>query len=182
MKASPGVSRSYAKALFELARERNQADAVAGELDAVADLLGREAELRAFFSRPWIAPATKRNAAAEVATRLEVSPLTRDFLALVAAQGRAEHLGAIVAAYHSLLDKAAGRVRARVRTAVPLSEGERASLTERLGAALESKHVVLQEVVDPELLGGFVAEIGSVLVDGSLDGQLARMRDRLSRG
>ncbi len=182
MKAGPGVGRSYAKALFELARERNQADAVARELDTVADVLGREAELRAFFSRPWIAAAAKRDAAAEVASRLEVSPLTRDFLALVAAQGRAEHLGAIVAAYHGLQDEAAGRVRARVRTAVPLSAAERASLAERLGRAVEGKQVVLQEVVDRGLLGGFVAEIGSVLVDGSLDGQLARMRERLARG
>jgi F-type H+-transporting ATPase subunit delta len=182
VRASPGVGRSYAKALFELARERDQADAIARELDTVVDFLGREAELQAFFSRPWIAPAAKRSAAAEVATRLEVSPLTRDFLALVAGQGRAEHLGAIVAAYRKLMDVAAGRVRARVRTAVPLSEGERASLAQRLGRALDGKQVVLEEIVDRELLGGFVAEIGSVLVDGSLDGQLARMRERLVKG
>lgn len=182
MRASPGVGRSYAKALFELARERNQADAVGRELDTVTEFFGREPDLRAFFSRPWIAAAAKRNAAAEVATRLEVSPLTRDFVALVAAKGRVEHLGAIAAAYHGLQDQAAGRVRARVRTATPLSEGERAALAERLGRALEGKQVVLEEVVDRELLGGFVAEIGSVLVDGSLDGQLARMRERLARG
>ena len=182
MRASPGVGRSYAKALFELARERNQADAVARELDTVTEFVGREPGLRAFFTRPWIGAAAKRNAAAEIATRLEVSPLTRDFVALVAGKGRAEHLGAIVAAYHGLQDEAAGRVRARVRTATPLSEGERASLAERLGRALDGKQVVLQEVVDRELLGGFVAEIGSVLVDGSLDGQLARMRERLARG
>jgi len=40
----------------------------------------------------------------------------------------------------------------------------------------------LEEIVDRELLGGFVAEIGSVLVDGSLDGQLARVRERLVKG
>ena len=182
MKASPGVGRAYAKALFELARERSQADAIARELDTVSDLLGREAELRAFFSRPWIAPTAKRNAAAEVATRLEASPLARDFLALVVGQGRAEHFGAIVATYHELMDVAAGRVRARVRTSVPLSEGERASLAQRLSRALDGKRVVLEEIVDRDLLGGFVAEIGSVLVDGSLDGQLARMRERLVRG
>ena len=182
MRASPGVGRSYAKALFELARERNQADAVARELDTVTEFFGRAAELRAFFARPWIGAAAKRTAAAEIATGLEVSPLTRDFVALVAGRGRAEHLGAIVAAYHRLQDEAAGRVRARVRTATPLSEGERASLAERLGRALDGKQVVLQEVVDRELLGGFVAEIGSVLVDGSLDGQLARLRERLARG
>lgn len=182
MKAAPAVARSYAKALFALARERNQTDAITRELDAIAKLLDVEAGLRAFFARPWIAAAVKRTAAAELATRLEVSPLARDFLALVAGQGRTAHFGAIVAAFGELQDEAAGRVRARVRTAVPLSATERASLSQRLGRALEGRQVVLEEVVDRDLLGGFVAELGSLLVDGSLNGQLARMRERLARG
>jgi len=48
--------------------------------------------------------------------------------------------------------------------------------------ALGGKHVAVEEVVDPEMLGGFVAEIGSLVLDGSLDGQLARLRARLGRG
>ena len=82
------VDRSYAKALFALAQERGQADVVARDLDVVADLVAGEPELRAFLSRPWITAAIKRNAAAEAAARLEVVPLTRDFLALAAAHGR----------------------------------------------------------------------------------------------
>jgi F-type H+-transporting ATPase subunit delta len=182
VKTAPAVSRSYAKALFELARERNQTDAIARELEAIAKLLDVEAELRAFFARPWVAATVKRNAAAELATRLGVSPLTRDFLALVAARGRTGHFRAIVAAFGELQDGAAGRARARVRTAMPLSATERASLSERLGRVLEGRQVVLEEVVDRDLLGGFVAEIGSLLVDGSLNGQLARLRDRLVKG
>jgi len=73
-------------------------------------------------------------------------------------------------------------VRARVRTAVPLTEAERTALRERLGRAMGGKQVVLEEVVDDRLLGGFVAEVGSFIVDGSLDGQLARLRDRLATG
>ena len=182
MKASPGVARSYAKALFELARERNQVDAIAGDLHAIKEQLATNADLRAFFARPWVASAAKRAAAAEIASRLGVSPLARDFLALVAAQGRVDHLETITAAYRELEDEAAGRVRARVRTAVPLSDAERSALAGRLGRVLGGKQVVLEEVADRELLGGFVAEVGSLLVDGSLDGQLARLRDRLVHG
>jgi F0F1-type ATP synthase delta subunit len=65
---------------------------------------------------------------------------------------------------------------------VPLSESERTALAGKLGRALGGKQVVLEEVAYRELLGGFVAEVGSLLVDGSLDGQLARLRDRLERG
>jgi F-type H+-transporting ATPase subunit delta len=182
VKTSPGVGRSYAKALFELASERNQVDAIARDLLAIDEQFATNAELRAFFARPWVAASAKRAAAAEVAARLGVSALARDFLALVAAQGRADHLQSIAAAYRELQDEAAGRVRARVRTAVPLSAAERAALAERLGRARGGKQVLLEEVADRELLGGFVAEVGSLLVDGSLDGQLARLRDRLAHG
>lgn len=182
MKASPGVARSYGKALFELARERSQVDVIARELDAIAAQFASEPELHAFFARPWVTSATKRAVAAEVAARLQVSKLAKDFLELVAAQGRADHLEAIVAAYRVLHDAAEGRVRARVRTAVPLSDADRSALTGRLSRALGGKHVVLEEVADRELLGGFVAEVGSLLVDASLDGELARMHRRLAQG
>jgi F-type H+-transporting ATPase subunit delta len=181
VKASPGVARSYAKALFELARERNQVDAIARDLHAIEEQFAANADLRAFFARPWVASAAKRAAAAEIATRLGVSPLARDFLALVAAQGRVDHLETI-AAHRELEDEAAGRVRARVRTAVPLSDAERSALAGRLGRVVGGRQVVLEDVTDRELLGGFVAEVGSLLVDGSLDGQLARLRDRLVHG
>jgi F-type H+-transporting ATPase subunit delta len=73
-------------------------------------------------------------------------------------------------------------VRARVRTAVPLTDADRSALAARLQRALGGKQVIIEEVVDRNLLGGFVAEIGSLVVDGSLDGQLARMRERLVKG
>ena len=182
MKASPGVARSYGKALFELARERNQVDVIARELDAAAAQFASEPGLHAFFARPWVTSAAKRGVATEVASRLQVSKLTQDFLALVAAQGRADHLEAIVAAFRELHDNAENRVRARVRTAVPLNDAERSALTGKLSRALGGKQVVLEEVADRELLGGFVAEVSSLLVDGSLDGQLARMHRRIAQG
>jgi F-type H+-transporting ATPase subunit delta len=180
MKPGQAVARSYAKALFALASERSQTAAVARELEVVIDVVRREPELRAFLERPFIGAGAKRSATAEIAARMDVSKLVRDFFVLVAARGRADQLEAIGAAYREMLDAAEGRVRARVRTAVALTPDERATLASRLGRALEGKQVVIEEVVDPGLLGGFVAEIDSLVVDGSLDGQLARIRQRLA--
>jgi F-type H+-transporting ATPase subunit delta len=182
VKTSPAVAKSYAKAIFELARERDQADQLEAELARVAALIGEDGELATVLSQPWVTPANKRKLAEELGQRLELSKLGRDVLALVAAHGRADHLRAIATAYRGMLDAAHGRVRARVRTAVPLTDGDRSALTAKLSSALESKQVVLDEVTDRSLLGGFVAEIGSLIVDGSLDGQLARLRHHLARG
>jgi F-type H+-transporting ATPase subunit delta len=92
-----------------------------------------------------------------------------------------DHLPELVASYHALVDEQLGRVRAEVRTAVALSADEKRELAARLGRAL-GKQVIVEETVDTSLLGGFVAQVGSLILDGSLDGQLARMRERLARG
>jgi F-type H+-transporting ATPase subunit delta len=181
MKASQAAVKPYARALHELARERQQTDAVARDLAAMVDLLGKDAELRDFFGRPWVSAAAKRAAAIEVAARMELSPLVRDFVALVARAGRAPDLGAIALAYRGMVDADLGRVRARVRTRVALGEAEREALRTRLAAVMGARQVIVEESVDENLLGGFVAEVGTYIVDGSLDGQLARIGDRLKQ-
>ena len=179
---SQGAAKSYAKALFALAKERNQAEAVAGELGGAAALVESAADLREFFARPGVAGSAKRGVADEIAARLGCSKLTRDFLGLVAGHGRGAELPLMRDAVRDLVDADLGRVRARVRTVVALTDTERQTLSGRLAQALGGQQVVLEEVLDPSMLGGFVAESGSLVMDGSLDGQLARMRDRLARG
>jgi F-type H+-transporting ATPase subunit delta len=179
---SHGAARSYAKALYELARERSQAERIGAELAEVVQLVRDDGELAHFFARPGVSGAAKRGAADDIAQRLGVGKLVRDFVGLVAAHGRGNVLPEIGEAYRALVDADLNRARARVRTAVPLTEAERTSLAAHLGTALGGKHVTVDEVVDQNLLGGFVAEIGSLVVDGSLDGQLVRLRERLARG
>jgi F-type H+-transporting ATPase subunit delta len=176
------AARPYARALWELAKQRGQVDAVERELQMVAQTIGQAPALRDLFARPWVAPSVKRAVALEVAARLRLSPLTRDCVALLARQGRGDQLEGLAVVFRQLVDEDRGRLRAHVRTAVPLTKAERDRLGERLGRALGGKQVVLEETVDQGLLGGFVAEVGSYIVDASLDGQLARMRERLARG
>jgi F-type H+-transporting ATPase subunit delta len=176
------AARSYAKALHDLARAAGRAEDVARELASVVDVVRSDAALTQLFSRPGVSAAAKRGTADEIAQRLGVSKLVRDFVGLVAGHGRAGMLPAIGEAYQTLVDADANRARARVRTAVALNEQEKATLASRLGVALGGKQVILEEVVDKDLLGGFIAEVGSLVMDGSLDGQLARLKERLARG
>jgi F-type H+-transporting ATPase subunit delta len=177
-----GAAAPYAKALFALAKERNQTDLVGRELADAAATFERDLDLRDFLARPWIPATAKRAVATEVARRSGLSKLTGDFLALVAEHGRVDHLQVIVEKYEKLLDKDLGRVRGRVRTAVPLTDAERGMLSAKLGQMLEARQVVLEEVVDRAMLGGFIVESGSVVLDGSLEGQLERIRRRLASG
>lgn len=181
MRRQEATARRYAKALFQVAPEARRLDAVGDELANVLEVLAADRRLEEFLSRPWIKGATKRSVAAAVAERLGCSPLVRDFVGLVAQRGRTDHLVEIARAYRSLLDAERGRVRAQVRSAVALSDAERGRLAVGL-ARIAGNEVIVEGSVDARLLGGFVAQIGSLVLDGSLDGQLTRMRERLVRG
>jgi F-type H+-transporting ATPase subunit delta len=176
------IAKRYAKALFELAKEQGRTDPVGRELTDVVAVFDTHPELGEALSRPWSGAAARRQLAAAVTEGLGASKLIGDFVALLAARGRTGVLREIAAAYAELVDAALGRARARVRTAVPLTPTDRSTLTAWFERVLGGKRVVLDEVVDPGLLGGFVAEIGSKVLDGSLDGQLARLRERLAAG
>jgi F-type H+-transporting ATPase subunit delta len=181
VKRDAATARRYARALHALASADRRAEAVADELAGFDQLLSTERELRDVLLRPWVKATTKRAIVVEVAARLRLSPLGRNFLALVAQRRRLNLLGEILVAYRARIDAAAGRVRARVRSAVPLSDSERAALRERLGRRL-GKTVLLDSEVDPALLGGFVAEVGGRVLDMSVAGQMAALRERLITG
>ena len=105
----------------------------------------------------------KRTVATEVAQKSGLSKLTSDFAALVAGRGRTDHIEVIAEKYRRLLDEDLGRVRARVRTAVPLTDEERRTLSTKIGHVRRSRQVVLEEVVDPTMLGGLVVESAGVV-------------------
>src|SRR5262249_2650579 len=158
------VARRYARALWDLASQESKLDAVAQELQRFERLLADEPELRNVLLLPWTKAATKRAIVVSVSERLGLSPLARNFLAPVAQRRRIALRAEIRAAYDALVNEAAGRVRARVRSAAPLGEAQRGAIRERLGRRL-GKTVLLDTAVDPALLGGFVAEVGSRLLD-----------------
>jgi len=180
VRGQEAVARRYAKAVFALAKEQNRAEPVGRELDDAVGVFEENRDLREFLARPWTPPARKREMVAAVAVRLELSKLVRDFVVLLAMRGRVDHLREIGEAYAGLVDADRGRVRARVRTVVPLTAAERKALGARIRQAVGGAEVVIEEVVDKSLLGGFIAEVGSLVLDGSLDGQLARVRERLA--
>jgi F-type H+-transporting ATPase subunit delta len=181
MRAQDGTARRYAKGLHMAATEAGAGEAAGRELAAFFDGLQVNRGALEILARPWIKPTDRRAAALALAEKSGCGKLVRDFVALVAQRGRLDHLEAIVAAYRDLIDADLGQARAQVRSAVALTDAEKAQLTRHLQAAL-GKQIILEESVDTNLLGGFVAQVGSLILDGSLDGQLARMHERLVRG
>jgi F-type H+-transporting ATPase subunit delta len=181
VRAHEGTARRYAKALHSLARESASTAAAAADLERFVEAFDQNAQAHDVLTRPWIKGTDRRAIAMALADKAGCGKSVRDFVGLVAERGRMDHLAEILTAFRALIDEDLGQARAEVRTAAPLTAAEKLELGRQLERAL-GKRILLEERVDPSLLGGFVAQVGSFIVDGSLDGQLAQMRERLARG
>jgi F-type H+-transporting ATPase subunit delta len=168
---------TYAEALFEAAREREELEAVVNELQEFVEALRENEELRLFFYGGQVAEREKRRAIDALTEDMALS--ARNFLKVLSDNGREEILEEALLRYGELVKEHLGRVEVEVATAVELSEDELDRIRERLGRVLEGREVILQTRVDPDLLGGAVFRFGGRMVDSSIRGQLQSLREEM---
>jgi F-type H+-transporting ATPase subunit delta len=175
------VVSTYAEALFEAARERSELEGVLEDLQEFVDALEESEELRLFFYGGQV-PEREKRRAIDALTEGMTLP-TRNFLKILSDNGREEILEEVVLRYEELVKEHLGRVEVEVTTAVELSDEELERIRERLGRSLEGREVILQTSVDPNILGGAVFRFGGRMVDSSVRGRLASLREEmLERG
>ncbi len=174
------VARRYAKALVEVAAATNELDAVRLELSDFAELLRERRDLRQFLSNPGILRREKEDVLDEVVLRLGLRPLTRSFLRILLGARRLPALESVREAYEDLVDERLARVKAIVTAATSLEPEVQERLQRRL-EQMTGKTVYLKIQHDPRILGGLITQIGSLVYDGSLRGQLTRLREEMVR-
>lgn len=175
-----GLAKRYAKALLEAAAEAGALERVAVDLEALGPPFAGK-EVAAFFANPAVPGARKEAALTAVAERVSASRISVSLLRLLLARQRVSLLPDIARLFRDLMDERTGRVRAEVTAAVPLPPANVEALAARLSAAT-GRQVRLTTRVDPAVLGGLVARVGSTVYDASLRTQLRRMREALSKG
>jgi F-type H+-transporting ATPase subunit delta len=168
---SGGITASlagrYAAALYDLAGEQGQVTAVESDLDTLAAAVRESADLAALLRNPEVARDAAAKAIGAVATLLGLSPLTNNFLGVLAANRRLAALPDVVRAFTAIAAAARGEVTADVTTAHPLDETQLADIAEKLKVR-EGRAVIVKAHVDPAILGGLVVQIGSRMIDGSI--------------
>ncbi len=170
-----GLAQRYAAALFELAEERRALDEVAGDLRALRAMLADSADLVRLIRSPILSRAEQASAIGAVAERAGLSPLVRDFLAVVARNRRLFAVPAMIEAYLAELAERRGEITAEVVAAQPLSQAQREALAEQLRRSA-GRRVSIDVRIDPALIGGLVVKLGSRMVDGSLRSKLQRLQ------
>lgn len=169
-----GLSGRYARALFDLADEAGELDAVAGDMRSLSRALERSADLARLVASPVLSRQQQGRAMAAVLEAMKASSLTARTVGLLARRRRLFALAAIAADYLRLLAARRGEVAAKAVSARALTDGER----ERLRAALKAaagREVSIEASVDPGLVGGLIVAIGSRMLDGSIRTKLQRL-------
>jgi F-type H+-transporting ATPase subunit delta len=172
------VSRRYARALFSIGVDRGTFEQLGKELDAVADLWTASAELRQALENPVFKASEKRAVLQSLLPRVAPTADVQKFVLLLLERRRLPAVASVARAYREMADLHTGRVRAHVTSAQALGPAElervRQSLARRTG-----KQVIVETAVDPTLIGGLVARVGDLVLDGSVRTQLGSLRERL---
>jgi len=175
------AARRYAKALMGLARRDGMVAEIGEQLQQHQALLRANAQLQKVLENPSVDIQAKTSIVTTLLERTQPAPLLRNFLLLLVQKDRLRQLDAICMHYERMANEELQRIVAQVTTAVELDARQRQIVAGKIAAATQ-KEVVLEARVDPSILGGLVVRVNNVIVDGSLRGQLARMRKALIEG
>jgi F-type H+-transporting ATPase subunit delta len=161
------LSGRYAMALFELARDAKQIDAVSTSLANVKTALGESEDFRRLISSPLVTRDEAIQAIAATAAALKTDDTTTKFLGVLASNRRLGQIGAVISAFNLLAAQHRGETTATVTSAHPLDDDQVAALKAKLKGELK-RDVTLDLNVDPEILGGLIVKVGSRQIDGSI--------------
>lgn len=169
----------YARALFDVAvTEDAELSRIAKDLSSVTQVITEHTELRLATERAGVPDAARVAVMEQVADRLGVTPQVKKLIAVLTRGRRLNLVKDLAEAYSERLLAHQNVVRAEITSAAPLSPEKTRALEESL-ATVTGKKVELSVGVDPAILGGVVAKIGSTVYDGSVKTQLERMRHEI---
>jgi F-type H+-transporting ATPase subunit delta len=174
------IHLAYARALLELAEDRDALRETADEADALQQVLDENPTLRDVFANPGINAEERAELIDKMFGDNRASSLMLNFLHILNRKNRLAATGKIMAAFEHLLDEKLGKIEVNVTVAEKLDDGDLEEVRTRVGRAL-GKDAIIHQYVDPNILGGMVLRVEDQIIDASVKTQLDAMRERLMR-
>ena len=169
--------QSYALALFQLAQEQGIVDRLLKEFELLLALEQADATLKTFLELP-VASEEEKIRVVHSALGSQISQILLQLMEMLIRKNQFYYLAPIAAAYQTLADEQANRVRAKALTVLPLAPEYYAPIQEILGQALK-KTVVLNNILAPDIIGGIILQVSGLHIDCSLRYKLSRLRRQL---
>jgi F-type H+-transporting ATPase subunit delta len=177
MKGTKAASR-YAKALLELAIETNKLDSVAADMNYLLETSKETTEFVTFLKSPVINSSKKISIFQEIFGQFE--DLTMLFIKQVATNRREFLLPEIAFSFDAQLKEYKGIVPITIVSAAPLNNATRESILNKINASVKGE-LEVSEVIDADLIGGFMVRMGDMQIDASVASQLNNLKQRLTR-
>lgn len=171
---NPKVASRFAKALLDLAIERNEIDAVKADAQIVINAVNNSEDLRILCASPVIKPKVKE-AVIEQAFSKNISEISLKFMLLVVRHRREQNLKEIFERYISLYMIEKGIVKATVTTSIALDDALKSEFTTMV-EGITKKEVELEEKVDTDIIGGYILRVGDLELNSSLAEKLKRLK------
>ncbi|MGD0975763.1 MAG: ATP synthase F1 subunit delta [Candidatus Korobacteraceae bacterium] len=174
------VASRYARAFADVVLDKKlDAKQVTEELNAIVELYRSNLELRRVWESPAIPAEQKRRLLDAIIERSAMLRPVRNFVAVLIDHGRISEVEQIARQFQTELNHRLGIVEAEVTSARPLAEAESRELLAEV-ERVTGKRVSAEYKIDPSLIGGAAIRVGSTVYDGSVRGQLQKMKEQLS--
>jgi F-type H+-transporting ATPase subunit delta len=174
------VANRYARAFADVVFEKRlDAGKAAAELETLAQVLDENAQLRQLWENPAVPSEQKRGVLDAIVRTLRLSKPVRNFVAVLLDHRRIAQFAEIIHQYKQEVNNRLGLAEAEITSVRELSSAERRALETRI-EAVTGKQVRAQYSTDPRILGGAIIRVGSTVYDGSVRGQLHKLKEQLS--
>lgn len=173
------IATVYARALFEVAEDRDLIDQIHDELTQFADALSENRQLAVFFFSPYFSTEEKKDGLKKAVTGAD--PAFMNFLEALIERHRMPAIFRIKARYQDMWEDARDLLPVELTSAIELDSATVASIGERVGEQTK-RTVELTSAVDPDILGGIVLRVGNVILDASIRNRLEQLRKQVARG
>jgi ATP synthase F1 delta subunit len=172
------IAQVYSRALFEVATERDSLDEIHDQLVAFTDAVDQNRQLQQFFFSPYFSATEKKEGLHRAVQGAD--PAFINFLEALIERHRMPAIFRIRAEFESLWDEARKLLPVRITSAITLDGDTVTSLGERIGKQVD-RHIEVSTIVDPDILGGIVLQVGNVILDASIKNRLEQLRKQVAQ-
>ena len=163
----------YAKAILEFATDANKATEVNADMKSIVKAIEESAELKEFLSNPIVKQEVKQTALAQIFT--DVQPETNKLFNLLLENKRFEILHSIASEYNTLFDESNGVQVATVTTAFEITPELEQQVLAKI-ATFSDKKITIKNIVNPDIIGGFILRIGDMQYNASVSNKLQELK------
>ena len=174
---NPRLAARYAKSLIDLANEKNQVEPVYKDMLFLQTVCRESRDFLVLLRSP-VVKADKKGAIVEAVTNGKISELTTAFNRLLINKGREAYLPEIITSFIDQYKQQKGIHTVKLTTAVPVTEEVKQQIIGQVQKQSNMNNIDLKTIVNEEIIGGFVLEIGDQLVDASIAYDLNKIKSQ----